>query len=222
MSIKLLATAEPLLQVGYYVGMIPAGEGGWGDKYPSKWYQVTFASQLLRDWRAGYMPLTPSPDAALLIDPDADIHLEPRYYSTIYQARIGLSPEWDCYIQWPTQSYRLGLEEPNYNPVPTERTDRGYIGFIDSTQSPICNKIDPDQAMRFEMFFVRDWMPVYYAYVNSITPYVKLIMRFLINKCTIAAVSDPAIRNKLERHEIPYKPVFHYSVYEGRDQGIVV
>lgn len=220
MSIKLLATAEPLLQVGHFVGMIPPGEGGWGDKYRSKWYQVTFAEQLLRDWRAGYMPATPSPNAAYLIDPDDDIHLEPRYYSTIYQARIGLSPDWMCYIQWPSQSYRLGLEEPDYNPVPTEKTDRAYIGFIDSTQSPIQHPIDPDQAMRFEMFYVRDWMPVYYAYVNSITEYVKLIMRFLLNKCTIQAVTDKVTIDKLERKELPYKPVFHYSVYEARARGI--
>jgi hypothetical protein len=200
--------------------MIPPGEGGWGDKYPSKWYQVTFAEQLLRDWRGGYMPASPSPDEAYLLDPDDNIHLQPRYYSTIYQARIGLSPDWQLYIQWPSQSYRLGLEEPNYNPVPTERTDRGYIGFIDSTQSPIKHPIDPDQAMRFEMFFVRDWMPVFYAYVNSITDYAKLIMRFLVNKCTIQAITDEAIRAKLERKELPYKPVFHYSVYEARAKGV--
>lgn len=216
--LKILATPEPLLKEGYYVGMIPPGEGGWGDKYPSKWYQVTFSEPILRDWRAGYM--SASATAALAIDPDADIHLEPRYYSTIYQARIGISPDWNCYIQWPSQSYRLGLEEPNYNPVPTEGTDRRYIGFIDSTQSPIKHLIDPDQAMRFEMFFVRDWMPVFYAYPNSITSYVKLIMRFLLNKCTIEAVRDQAIRDKLERKELPYKPVFHYSVYEARAAGV--
>lgn len=220
MSIQLLATAEPLLKVGHYVGMIPPGEGGWSDKYPSKWYQVTFAEQLLRDWRAGYMPSSPSGSAPYAIDPEDDIHLEPRYYSTIYQARIGLSPDWHCYIQWPSQSYRLGLEEPNYNPVPSEATDRRYIGFIDSTQAPIHDPIDPDQAMRFEMFFVRDWMPVYYAYPNSILSYVKLIMRFLLNKCTIEAVTDKVIRDKLERKEIPYKPVFHYSVYEARAAGV--
>lgn len=226
MSIKLLATAEPLLQVGHYVGIIPPGPGGWGDKYPSKWYQVVFASQLLRDWRAdsdsvyGYM--SASATAAYMIDPDNHIHLQPHYYSTIYQARIGLSPDWMLYIQWPSQAYRLGLEAPNYNPVPTERTDRGYIGFIDSTQSPIRHDIDPDQAMRFEMFFVKDWMPVFYAYPNTITEYVKLIMRFLLNKCTILPVTDPAIRLKLEKHEIPYKPVFHYSVYEARAEGITV
>lgn len=223
MSISLLATAEPLLKVGHYVGMIPPGEGGWSDKFPSKWYQVTFAEQLLRDWRAGYMPSSPSGSAAFAIDPDDDIHLEPRYYSTIYQARIGLSPDWNCYIQWPSQSYRLGLEEPDYNPVPsdvTATTQRKFIGFIDSTQSPIRNVIDPDQAMRFEMFFVRDWMPVFYAYPNSITDYVKLIMRFLINRCTIEPVKEPQIRDKLERKELPYKPVFHYSVYEARAAGV--
>lgn len=218
MSISLLATAEPLLKVGHFVGMIPPGEGGWGDKYPSKWYQVTFAEQMLRDWAAGF--LSAGASAAYAIDPDDDIHLQPRYYSTIYQSRIGLSPDWDCYIQWPSQSYRLGLEEPNYNPVPTEMTDRHYIGFIDSTQSPIKHPIDPDHAMRYEMFFVRDWMPVFYAYPNSITDYVKLIMRFLLNKCTIEAVTDKQIRDKLERKEIPYKPVFHYSVYEARSAGI--
>lgn len=221
MSISTLATAEPLLKVGHYIGMIPPGQGGWGDKYPSKWYQVTFAEQLLRDWRAGYM--SASAAAAYAIDPDDDIHLQPRYYSTIYQSRIGLSPDWNCYIQWPSQSYRLGLEEPDYNPVPTDvvaTTQRRYVGFIDSTQSPIKHPIDPDQAMRFEMFFIRDWMPLFYAYPNSIVSYVKLIMRFLLNKCTIEAVTDAAVRQKLEKKELPYKPVFHYSVYEARSQGI--
>lgn len=221
MSIKLLAVPEPLLQVGHYVGMIPAGEGGWGDKYPSKWYRVTFAEQTLRDWRGGYM--SASAAAAYLLDPEDDIHLEPRYYSTIEQARIGISPDWLCYIQWPTQSYRLGLEEPDYNPVPTDvvaTTQRRYIGFIDSTQSPIVHPLQPELAMRFEMFFIKDWMPVFYAYPNSITAYVKLIMRFLLNKCTIDAVTDKVIRDKLERGELPYKPVFHYSVYEARAAGI--
>jgi hypothetical protein len=74
--------------------------------------------------------------------------------------------------------------------------------------------------MRFEIFFVRDWMPVFYAYVNSICDYAKLIMRFLLNKCTIQAVTDEAIRAKLERKELPYKPVFHYSVYEARAKGV--
>jgi len=202
--------------------MIPPGPGGWGDKYPSKWYQVTFAMAMLRDWKQGIMPLSPDPDTALLIDPDADIHLEPRYYSTIYQARIGISPNWQLYIKWPTNEYRWVLEEPNYAPVPTERTDRGYIGFCDSTESPIHNVIDPNQAMRFEMFFVRDWMPVYMSYVNSICDYAKIIMRFLLNKLTIKAVTDETIRAKLERKEIPYKPVFHYSVYVARSEGLVI
>jgi len=217
-----LATAEPLLKVGHFVGMIPPGPGGWGDKYPHKWYQVTFAMPMLRDWRAGYMPASPSPDVAQLIDPDADIHLEPRYYSTIYQARIGISPDVLIYTRWPTNEYRMVLEEPGFSPVPTEQTDRAYIGFVDSTMSPIRNIIDPDQAMRFEMFFIRDCMPVYHAYVNSIKDYTKIIMRFLLNKCTIRAVEDETIRGKLERKEIPYKPVFHYSVYVARAEGITV
>jgi len=220
MSLSLLTTAEPLLKVGHYVGMIPPGPGGWGDKYPSKWYQVTFAEQMLRDWKAGYMPATPSPDTPVSIDPDDDIHLQPRYYSTIYQARIGLSPDWLCYIRWPTNEYRGALEEPNYAPVPTEGTDRRYIGFIDSSQSPISDRDHPEYAMRFEQFFIRDWMPEYHAYVNSITNYAKLIMRFLVNKCSIRAVTDTTIRGKLDRKEIPYKPVFHYSVYVARAEGI--
>lgn len=220
MSISILATPEPLLKVGHYVGMIPPGPGGWGDKYPNKWYQVSYAEAMLRDWNAGILPATPSPDVPLSIDPDDDIHLQPRYYSTIYQARIGVSPDWLCYLRWPTNEYRMPLEEPNYAPVPTEGTDRAYIGFIDSTISPIRHPIDPDQAMRFEMFFIRDWMPEYHAYVNGIVDYAKIIMRFLLNKCTIQAVTDETIRGRLERKEIPYKPVFHYSVYVAHAEGI--
>lgn len=220
MSIQLLTTAEPLLKVGHYVGMIPAGAGGWGDKYPSKWYQITFAMPTLRDWRAGYMPASPDPDTAVTIDPDEDVHLQPRYYSTIYQCRIGISPDWLCYIRWPTNEYRMILEEPDYSPVPNEGTDRRYLGFIDSEQSPISDPYDPDNKMRFEMFLIRDWMPIYHAYVNGIEDYTKLIMRFLVNKCTIRAVTDEATRTKLEKKEIPYKPVFHYSVYVARAEGI--
>lgn len=224
MSIKILAFPEPLLKEGYYVGMIPPGPGGWGDKYPSKWYQVTFTEQILRDYRAGYMPASPSPDVAVTIDPDDDIGLQPRYYSTIYQCRIGVSPDWLCYIRWPTNEYRGALEEPDYAPVPAEAAApwRRYIGFIDSKMSPISSLMpdDPDNRMRFEQFFIRDWMPIYHAYVNGIEDYVKLIMRFLVNKCTIEAVTDKAIRDKLDRKEIPYKPVFHYSVYVARAEGI--
>lgn len=220
MSIQLLTTAEPLLKVGHYVGMIPPGPGGWSEKYPHKWYRVTFAMPMLRDWRAGYMPASPDPDRPVTIDPDADVGLEPRYYSTIYQARIGISPDWLCYIRWPTNEYRFVLEEPDYAPVPTEGTDRRYLGFVDAAQSPISDPNDPDYAMRFEMFFVRDWMPVFHAYMNGIEDYVKLIMRFLINKCTIEPITDEAIRAKLERKEIPYKPVFHYSVYVARSEGV--
>lgn len=220
MSIQLLTTAEPLLKVGHYVGMIPPGAGGWGDKYPSKWYQVTFAMPTLRDYMKGYMPLAAT--AAVTIDPDDDVSLQPRYYSTIYQCRIGLSPDWLAYIRWPTNEYRMVLEEPDMSPVPTEATTpfRRWLGFIDSAQSPIADPNDPDFAMRFEMFFIRDWMPIFHAFPNGIEDYVKLIMRFMVNKCTIRAVTDETIRGKLERKEIPYKPVFHYSVYVARAEGI--
>lgn len=222
MSIQLLTTPEPLLKVGHYVGMIPPGSGGWGEHYLSKWYQVTFAMQTIRDWRPGYMPASPDPDVPVTIDPDEDIGLAPRYYSTIYQCRIGLSPDWLAYIRWPTNEYRMVLEEPDMSPVPAEATGdvRRYLGFIDSAQSPISDPNDPDNKMRFEMFFIRDWMPIFHAYPNGIEDYVKLVQRFMVNRCTIKAVTDEAIRAKLEKKELPYKPVFHYSVYVARAEGI--
>lgn len=211
MSIKLLTVPEPLLKTGHYVGMI----GEWGEKFDKKWYRVNFARQLVRDWRIGYMPAAAT--AVYNVDPDATIHLEPRYYTTLYQARIGITPDWFLYIRWPTNEYRMILEHPAYAPVPTETTDRKYIGFVDWRQSPFSD--DPED-LRFEMFFVRDWMPTFDCMPNTILDYVKMVARFLINQVTIHPVTDEKVRAKLENMELPYKEVLHYSEYVKRTAGL--
>lgn len=237
MGFRLLATPEPLLKPGMYVGMI----GDWGDKfvkempetitkfYPalrdpvSAFYRITWTEQVVRDYYHGIMPKSPSPDTFVTIDPDDDIGLQPRYYSSLYQTRIGISPDWMCYLLWPTSEYRMPLEEPGYSPDPTN-TDKRYIGFIDSVQSPIADEEHPEVTMRFEFWFVRDWMPEFHAYVNSITDYVKLIMRFLVNRLSIKYINPTLEANlilRLLRREIPWTPVFHYSEYIRRGAGLV-
>ena len=217
---QILTTPEPLLKLGYYVGMI----GEWGDKYPSKWYQVVFPRYTIRDFYSGIMPSDAA--AALEIDPASTtgMGMEPRYYTTIYQVRMGLSPDWGFYLRWPSGEYRMPLEQPGFEPVPTEytSTEKGLLGFIDSRQSPIT----PDAAdLKWEMFYVRDWMPVFYAYPHFVTSatskYVKLITRQVVNMITMQPVRDPETRKRLENLQLPFKPVFHYSEYMKRSAGIV-
>ncbi len=236
MGFRLLATPEPLLKPGMFVGMI----GDWGDKYVapmpqsittyfpglaqsiSAFYRVTWAEQLLRDYYAGIMPASPSPDTPVVIDPDADIGLEPHYYTSLYQSRIGISPDWLCYIRWPSQVYRGALEEPGFFPTPTD-ADLRYIGFIDSVQSPIFDEDHPEVEMRYEGWFVKDWMPIFHAYCNSITAYVKLIMRFQVNHLAIQKIEpsqESALILRMLRREVPWYPVFHYSEYERKGAGL--
>lgn len=227
MAFTLLAMPEPLLKQGHVLGMI----GDWGEHYQKKWYRIKRTRVTIRDWYAGIMPADAT--AALEIDPGvtgiaSTISLSPRYYETIYQSRIGLSPDWMCYIRWPTDEYRGGLEEPNRAPNPTEDATspyRSFIGFIDSKDSPIAPLVSFDKSsaledMRFEFFFVRDWMPIFHGYPNFFTTatskYVKIIMRFLLNMLTIEPINDPATREKLEAGHMLYKPVLHYSEYVGR------
>jgi len=236
MAFRLLATPESLLKPGMFVGMI----GDWGDKFVAPmpesitvhfpglaqsiamFYRITWAEQKIRDYYAGIMPASPSPDGPYGIDPDASIGLEPHYYTSLYQTRIGMSPDWQCYIKWPTQSYRMGLEEPGFYPDPTD-TDKRYIGFIDSVQSPISDEEHPDVEMRFEWWFVKDWMPVFYAYVNSMSSYVKLIMRFIVNHLAIQKIDpskEPNLILAMLRGEVPWYRVFHYSEYERKGAGL--
>lgn len=227
MAFALLATPEPLLKQGHYIGML----GEWGEHYGKKWYRIRRTRISVRDWYAGIMAADAS--AALLIDPGvtgttSTISLSPRYYETIYQTRIGLSPDWRCYVRWPTDEYRMALEEPNRAPNPTEDAAspyRGYIGYIDARDSPIAPLVNFDRSsvlddLRFEFFFVRDWMPQFYAYPDFFTgsnhKYVKLILRFLVNMLIIEPVKDENVKQRLEDGTQTYKPVLHYSEYVGR------
>lgn len=217
MSFRLLVTPEPLLRPGHFVGMI----GDWGDKFEKKWYRVNFALQTKRDYYYGIM--SRSATSALTINPDTGWRLQPRYYSTLYQCRIGLSPDWLMYIRWPTTAYRGGLEEPAYDPVPTEgagtTTQRRYIGFVDAKDSPISNKLDD---LRFEWIFVRDWMPIFQAYPDSVEAYVKLINRVIVNRLRIEPVVSDITRKRLEEGEQVFLPVYHYSEYEKLSAGLAL
>ncbi|MFH1486483.1 MAG: hypothetical protein ABIH46_10455 [Chloroflexota bacterium] len=68
----------------------------------------------------------------------------------------------------------------------------------------------------FEMFFVKDWMPLFYASVNSLLDYEKLLLCCLVNKLKIVAVEGDEIRRKLESGEVPSYPLYHYSEYESK------
>lgn len=227
MAFTLLATPKPLLEQGHFLGMI----GDWGEHYSNIWYRIKRTRVSVRDWYAGIMPADAS--APLLIDVGltgltSTVSLSPRYYETIIQSRIGLSPDWRCYIRWPTDEYRMGLEEPNRAPNPTEDATspyRAYIGFIDSHDSPMAPLVNFDRSsclddLRFEFFFVRDWMPYLYAYPNFFTTanskYVKIILRFLANMLTIEKVTDANLVRQLESGQQKYTPVLHYSEYVGR------
>ena len=147
MAYTLLTTPEPLTKQGHYLGMI----GEWGEHYNRVWYRVKRVRQTVRDWYVGIMPADAT--AEFLIDPGvtgttSTVSLSPRYYETIYQCRIGLSPDWRLYIRWPTDQYRGALEEPNRAPVPTEdgaSPYRGYIGFIDARDSPLAPLVNFDK-----------------------------------------------------------------------------
>jgi len=231
MAYSLLAVPEPLTKQGHYIGMI----GDWGEHYERTWYRVRRVRQTIRDWYHGIMPA----DAVepLLLDPGvtgttSTVSLQPRYYETIYQCRIGLSPDWSIYIRWPTDEYRGALEEPNRAPSPTEDATspyRAFIGFVDSKDSPIAPLVNFDRSsalddFRFEFFFVRDWMPQFYCYPNFFTgtlasagnKYVKIVLRFLVNMLTLEPVVDAGVRSRLESGALIHKPVLHYSEYVGR------
>ncbi|MDP2954991.1 MAG: hypothetical protein Q8N53_01105 [Longimicrobiales bacterium] len=223
----LLATPEPLLKQSHHIGMI----GDWGERYTRKWYRVRRTRPTVRDWYAGIMSST----TATLVDIDlaaAAIGVQPRYYETIYQARIGIAPDLRLYIRWPTDEYRGALEEPGRAPNPTDVAGANltaYIGSIDSKDSPIGPKVNYPGAsqhsilddFRFEMFLVRDWAPILRPYPDYFTGagnsiYVKIILRFLLNMLTIEPIEDQATRDKLEAGQLIYKPVLHYSEYVGR------
>lgn len=92
----------------------------------------------------------------------------------------------------------------------------------------------------FEIFFIRDWMPLFHAATNSLMDYEKLLFSCLVNKLKIAPVPDPAIVDlqsidpkvqtdtqkamiahemnilaRLKNRELPSHPLWHYSVYES-------
>lgn len=228
MAFNLLATPEPLLKQGHYLGLI----GDWGEHYTKQWYRVKRTRVTVRDWSAGIV------DAATATIPTVDpstaaLALQPRYYETIYQARIGIAPDLRVYIQWPTTEYQMALEEPNRAPVPTDIAGanlQAYIGYVDSKDSPIAPRTNSDRStilddLRFEFFFVRDWLPVFRVMADYFTGmaaaqghnrFSKIILRFLVNMMTITPVADTAIRTKLEQGQLIYKPVLHYSELVGR------
>jgi len=68
----------------------------------------------------------------------------------------------------------------------------------------------------FEFVYVKDWMPNFYASVDSLLDYEKIILCCLVNKLKIMAVEDNATRKKLENGDIPSYPLYHYTEYEAK------
>lgn len=184
MAIELLTETPSLLREGHFVHF----EGGWpaATGKNDKWFQVQRTQQIKLD-----IPRIVTAGSSIDLDfsapagggiGDLNLSLLPTNGDTLYEMLLGMKGLPTVYPMY-NNSYYQKLEVTGIVPDTGDRNLR-YLGFYDALDSPF-------EAPRLREHVIKDQQPPVLRVYNDQTLDEVLIIRFIINRCFLAAGTPP-------------------------------
>ena len=203
MAVELLTETPALLREGHYIFF----DGGWpeGTGKNRKWFQVERAQQIKLD-----IPRIVSAGSSIDLDfsapagggiGDLNLSLLPTNSDTLYEMLLGMKGLHSCYPMY-NNSYYQKLEVTNVAPDTGDRNLR-YLGSYDALDSPF-------DAPRLREHVVKDQQPPVLRLYNDETLDEALIIRFIINRCRLVAVSQPSEETRRVARVAKYHAWFNW------------
>ena len=182
MAIELLTETPSLLREGHFVRF----EGGWPVAKNDKWFQVQRTQQIKLD-----IPRIVTAGSSIDLDfsapagggiGDLNLSLLPTNDNTLYELLLGMKGKLTVYPMY-NNSYYQKLEVTGIVPDTGDRNLR-YLGSYDALDSPF-------EAPRLREYVIKDQQPPVLRVYNDQTLDDVLIIRFIINRCFLAAGTPP-------------------------------
>ena len=197
MSVRLFSDKTPsLLLDGFFVHFSVGYNTGEVAQYGNKYYRIANPQQVIFT-RYYIIPQNDYKDITLSNSSSGSENIYPYQYDELNEVLIGI--ECENVLVYPIMPspdrYMNELAYTSMIPSPSDTTRR-YLGCYTQKDSP-------KDEMKFRMCFVKDEVPaVLRLYVDSGEAYEKVMLHFLVNRCTLQKLDAPSEEQKARARTI--------------------